>query len=211
VLVNNAGTSPVGSVEEFALDRWKALFETNVFGVVRCIQAVLPGFRRQGHGCIVNISSVAGRAVVPMFGPYGASKWAVEALSEALAMEVRPFGVRVVVIEPGAIRTPIQQKTTPPPRDSPYRAAAKNWGFAMGYDHARASAPEVVADAVAEAVADEAGPLRRPVGQGCEALVGLRDRLGEEAWVRLWSLPTDRFLEQYREVSGLDVAPPASG
>ena len=79
----------------------------------------------------------------------------------------------------------------------------------MGYDHARASEPEVVADAVAAAVAATDPPLRLPVGQGCDALIALRDRLGEKAWLELWSLPTAAFLERYRSLTGLDVGPGA--
>lgn len=211
-LVNNAGTSPVGSVEEFGIDRWKALFETNLFGAVRCMQAAMARFRTQGHGTIVNISSIAGRVVVPMFGPYSASKYALEAASEALAMEARPFGVRVVLIEPGAVRTPIQQKTTPPPRTSPYPESAKNWGFALGYDHARASDPSLIADEVAAAVREAVtggapGARQRPVGQGCRAMIELRERLGDDAWQELWSAPTAEFLERYRALTGIDLRP----
>jgi NAD(P)-dependent dehydrogenase (short-subunit alcohol dehydrogenase family) len=205
VLVNNAGTSPVGSIEELPVARWKSLFETNVFGVVRCVQAVLPSMRQRGSGCIVNISSVTGRTVLPMFGPYAASKFAVEALSEALAIEGRPFGIRVALIEPGAIATPIREKTTIPPRESPYREVAKNWGFAQNWAHDRASPPDVVADAVALAAATEEWPLRWPVGQGCLEEIEHRARHTDESWIDLWSSPTADFLERYRQLTGIDL------
>lgn len=105
VLVNNAGYGEYGMVEEVALDRVRAQFETNVFGLARMCQLVLPGMRRAGSGRIVNVSSMGGRLVFPGGGYYHATKYAVEALSDALRFEVAPFGVRVSLVEPGLIRT----------------------------------------------------------------------------------------------------------
>jgi NAD(P)-dependent dehydrogenase (short-subunit alcohol dehydrogenase family) len=104
-LVNNAGYGEYGPIEEVALDRVRRQFETNVFGLVRLCQLVLPGMRAAGGGRIVNVSSVAGRLTLPAAGYYHASKYAVEAISDALRFEVRPFGVHVILIEPGLIRT----------------------------------------------------------------------------------------------------------
>ncbi|MCP3782306.1 oxidoreductase [Micromonospora sp. A3M-1-15] len=105
VLVNNAGYGEYGPIEETPLDRVRAQFETNVFGLARLTQLVLPGMRRAGRGRIVNVSSMGGRLVFPGGGYYHASKYAVEAISDALRQEVRPFGVDVAVVEPGLIRT----------------------------------------------------------------------------------------------------------
>lgn len=105
VLVNNAGYSQGGPVEEVPLDEVRRQFETNVFGLVRMCQLVLPGMRRQRWGKIVNLSSMGGRLTFPGGGYYHATKYAVEALSDALRFEVRPFGVDVVLIEPGPIKT----------------------------------------------------------------------------------------------------------
>lgn len=105
VLVNNAGYCQSGAVEEVPLDRWRAQFETNVFGLVRTCQAVLPGMRAAGRGTIINVSSMGGKLTFPGGGPYHASKHAVEALSDALRFEVRGFGINVVVVQPGLIRT----------------------------------------------------------------------------------------------------------
>ncbi|WBC14815.1 oxidoreductase [Micromonospora sp. WMMA1998] len=105
VLINNAGYGEYGPVEETPMDRVRAQFETNVFGLARLTQLVLPGMRRAGRGRIVNVSSMGGRLVFPGGGYYHASKYAVEALSDALRQEVRPFGVDVAIIEPGLIRT----------------------------------------------------------------------------------------------------------
>jgi NAD(P)-dependent dehydrogenase (short-subunit alcohol dehydrogenase family) len=205
ILVNNAGLSPAAAVEDFPIDEWKSLFETNVFGVVRCIQAVLPAMRDQGSGHIINISSIAGRTSIPMFGPYAASKWAIEAMTEALAAEVAIFGVKARLIEPGAIVTPIREKTGVPDRNSPYRPVAKNWGFSVGYDHARARGPEEVAGAVSDAISDPASPLRTTVGVGIDELIDLRSRHNDEEWIDLWSCETSQFLQRFQALTGVDL------
>src|SRR5947208_782617 len=104
-LVNNAGYSQSGAIETVPLERIRAQFETNVFGLVRMCQLVLPGMRREGRGRIVNISSMGGRLVFPGGGAYHGTKYAVEALSDAMRFEVRGFGIDVVLIEPGLITT----------------------------------------------------------------------------------------------------------
>src|SRR4051812_20381784 len=111
-LVNNAGYSQSGAIETVPMEKVRAQFETNVFGLVRLCQLVLPGMRRQRWGRIVNLSSMGGKLVFPGGGYYHATKYAVEALSDALRFEVAGFGVRVVVVEPGAIRTQFAQAAT---------------------------------------------------------------------------------------------------
>jgi NAD(P)-dependent dehydrogenase (short-subunit alcohol dehydrogenase family) len=109
VLVNNAGFGQSGAIEAVPIERVRSQFETNVLGYTRMAQLVLPGMRRQGFGKIVNLSSVAGRVVMPGSGFYAATKHAIEALSDALRFEVKGFGVDVIVIEPGPIRTRFTQ------------------------------------------------------------------------------------------------------
>jgi NADP-dependent 3-hydroxy acid dehydrogenase YdfG len=104
-LVNNAGYAVSGVIETVSLKDVRREFETNVFGYVQMAQTVLPGMRRRGSGRIINVSSVAGRVTMPGAGVYAASKYAIEAISDALRFEVRGFGVKVVVIEPGPIKT----------------------------------------------------------------------------------------------------------
>src|SRR3989449_1363477 len=101
VLVNNAGVERSGSVEELPLAEFRAVMETNYFGAIRCIQAVTPQMRQRRSGCIINVSSVAGRITCSPLSSYTASKWALEALSEALAGELKTFNVRVAIVEPG--------------------------------------------------------------------------------------------------------------
>ena len=105
VLVNNAGYGSYGAIEDVPIDEARRQFEVNVFGLARLTQLVSPHMRAQGSGTIINISSIGGRLTTPLGGWYHATKYAVEALSDALRMELRPFGIDVVVVEPGAIRT----------------------------------------------------------------------------------------------------------
>ncbi len=107
VVVNSAGYSLVGAVEEMSLEEVKAQLETNLFGVWRVCRAVLPVMRRQGSGCIINLSSLAGRIGLPFQAPYCASKFALEGFTESLSTEIRPFGIHAVLIEPGNFRTPL--------------------------------------------------------------------------------------------------------
>lgn len=205
VLVNNAGLSPIGSVEEFPVDDWKELFETNVFGVVRCIQAALPAMRQQQSGHIINVSSMAGRTAIPMFGAYSSSKWAVEAFTESMASEVAVFGIRTTLIEPGAVVTPIREKTGAPDRSSPYRPVAKNWGFSVAYDHRNARGPEEVAAAISGAISDIDSPLRVTVGMGVDEIIELRAQHSDEEWIAFWSADTSDFLAQFKAKTGVDL------
>jgi short-subunit dehydrogenase len=111
VLINNAGYGLAGAMEEITDEDLRAQFETNVFGLMSVTRAFLPAMRRRGSGRILNVSSVGGRVTFPLFGPYHATKYAVEALSDALRMELRPFGIKVVLIEPGPIKTEFSQRS----------------------------------------------------------------------------------------------------
>jgi NAD(P)-dependent dehydrogenase (short-subunit alcohol dehydrogenase family) len=137
VLVNNAGYALVGPLEELSIQEFKEQFETNVFGVIRVIKEILPIMRNQRHGIIVNISSVAGRTGFPLTSAYVSSKFALEGLSESIAYEIEQFGIRVILIEPGVIKTNFDRNlrigtgvsTTPTSttngRDSPYTEITK--------------------------------------------------------------------------------------
>ncbi len=113
VLVNNAGIGSAGAVELMPMEEIRAIFETNVFGAVRMLQAVLPSMRQRRAGAIVNVTSMMGRITLPCHGFYAATKFALSAISETLAMEVKRLGVRVAIIEPGVILTPIWGKRAP--------------------------------------------------------------------------------------------------
>ncbi len=123
-LVNNAGYSQSGAVETLPMERLRRQFETNVFGLVRMCQLVLPKMRAAGRGHIVNVSSMGGKLVFPGGGAYHASKYAVEALSDAMRFELRGFGIRVVIIEPGLITT-ASARRPPAPWRTPGRRATR--------------------------------------------------------------------------------------
>ncbi|QLQ40074.1 oxidoreductase [Micromonospora robiginosa] len=165
VLVNNAGYGEYGPIEETPIERVRAQFETNVFGLARLTQLVLPGMRRAGRGRIVNVSSMGGRLVFPGGGYYHASKYAVEAVSDALRQETRPFGIDVAVIEPGLIRTgfgAVAASTLGATADptGPYHTmvAAVDASMAKSYRNPMLAAPP---DAVARVI-ERAVVARRP-------------------------------------------------
>jgi NAD(P)-dependent dehydrogenase (short-subunit alcohol dehydrogenase family) len=124
VLVNNAGYALRGAIEEVTDEQAQSLFDVNVIGVMRITRAVLPVMRRQMSGRIINISSIAGRLATPVNGVYSASKFALEALSDALRLELAPFGIQVVVIEPGSIKTNFAQ-TAEDQAEAPVQDRAK--------------------------------------------------------------------------------------
>lgn len=110
ILVNNAGFAVGGFVEDVSMEAWRSQMETNFFGLVAMTKAVIPAMRLQRSGLIINIGSISGRVAFPGYGPYAASKFAVEGFSESLRYELAPLGIRVVLVEPGAYRTPIWDK-----------------------------------------------------------------------------------------------------
>lgn len=124
VLVNNAALGYLAAIEEGEDDKIRTLFETNVFGLAHTIRATLPGMRRRGAGTIINVSSFNGVVAMPSLGYYSASKFAVEGLTEALAQEVAPLGIKVLAVEPGGIRTGIVERNLRSPPIEAYRASA---------------------------------------------------------------------------------------
>lgn len=184
VLVNNAGISSISSVEEIDMDEVKAVFETNVFGVLRVTQEVLPIMRGLKGGTLVNVSSVAGRLVTAGHGIYAASKHALEAISESLAIETSQFGVRVVLIEPGFISTTILNKADSIVIDDTVYGQHLERLVSM-YKEAKlkADSPEVVSDCILKAVNDPAGKFRYVVGSGAQQTLDERKLLTDEEWI----------------------------
>jgi NAD(P)-dependent dehydrogenase (short-subunit alcohol dehydrogenase family) len=165
VLINNAGINLVGAVEETSISQAQALFDTNVFGVLRMIQAVLPGMRRQGAGQIINVSSILGFLPAPFMGVYASTKHAVEGLSESLDHEVRAFGIRVVLIEPPYTRTNLDASAAQAEgRIDAYARQRRRTAEVITHNTNTAPEPKIVAEEVLRAIE---GPyrLRRPIGQ----------------------------------------------
>jgi NADP-dependent 3-hydroxy acid dehydrogenase YdfG len=189
VLVNNAGYSQSGAVESVSMDAVRRQFETNVFGLVRMCQLVLPAMRTQGWGRIINLSSMGGRLVFPGGGFYHGTKFAVEAISDALRFEVKGFGIDVVLIEPGLIKTEfgtaaVQTIET----DGPYAAfntavGATTAGAYEGGGMARLGAgPESVARAIDKAIRHPHS--RVPVTASARVMIGLRRLMPDSLWDR---------------------------
>ncbi len=180
-LVNNAGIGIGGPVERVPLAEVRRLFETNVFGPMRMMQAVLPQMRERGRGTIVNLSSVSGRVAAPLSGFYAASKFAVEAMSEALHFEAEHFGIRTVLIEPGYFRTNIavahvDHGVDTPPYDE-LQEMVDRMTAKLGRD--AAPGPEVVAGAIADAIEADAPPLRIPVGSDADMVLAARASMND--------------------------------
>lgn len=158
VLVNNAGYGQMGAVEEVSDEQMHKVFEVNVHGAMRMVRAVVPHMRRQGSGQIVNLSSVAGRIAMPTLGVYCATKYAVEALSDALRLELAPFGIRVVVVEPGFIRTEFEKTALKSSEqsfgkpDSVYAALSRGMQAAFAFSGKNAPGPDAVARVIRRAV-----------------------------------------------------------
>ncbi len=188
-LVNNAGYSQSGAVESVPLDSVRAQFETNVFGLVRMCQLALPGMRRAGRGRIVNVSSMGGKLVFPGGGIYHATKHAVEALSDAMRYEVKGFGIQVVVIEPGLIKTNFADTVAGamPEEEGPYadfnRSVTEATSGAYEGPLARLGAgPEAVAQAISKSLSAKRPRTRYPVTASARLLLTQRALLPDRAW-----------------------------
>jgi NAD(P)-dependent dehydrogenase (short-subunit alcohol dehydrogenase family) len=189
ILVNNAGYGLNGAFEDLAMDEIKAQYETNVFGLIRTTQAVLPIMRRQKSGTIVNISSGAGRFGFPTGSAYVSTKFAVEGLSESMSYELESFGIKVVIVEPGVIRTNfgdgliVAKKSQDP--NSPYSQMMQR--SAAGFEKMmnNASSPDVVAKVVLNAIKDENPSLRYLAGSDVETWLGGKRKVADEEFYKM--------------------------
>jgi NAD(P)-dependent dehydrogenase (short-subunit alcohol dehydrogenase family) len=196
-LVNNAGFSQSGAVETVPLDLARRQFDTNFFGPARLTQLALPGMRAQGWGKVVNISSMGGRLTFPGGGYYHATKYALEALSDALRFEVAGFGIDVVLVEPGFIRTGFSEAAASTidgagphddPAGDPYREftagvlASTRGVYDRGFMSRLAGTPDDVARVVLEAITSSRPRARYPVAASARLLRGLRVMLPDRAW-----------------------------
>lgn len=204
VLVNNAGVEAMGAVEELDLSAFRQVMETNYFGAIRCIKAVLPHMRRRKSGCIINVSSVAGRLANPPLTPYMASKWALEALSEALAGEMKTFNVRVAIVEPGIIDTAMPRRFTPPPASTPYPQTVR---IAAMFQAALQNQvpPSLVAEKIVAIAASDSWQLRHLVGPDAAPFLEWRKQFTDEQWVDLYA-SDDETWHRHLAAFGAQVA-----
>ena len=182
VLVNNAGIGSWGAVEEMELDLFRKDMETNYFGTVRCIKAVLPSMRERRSGTIINVTSVAGKLYSNFHATYCASKAATEAMSESLAQEMVPFNVRVALVEPGVIETPIFSKTNEIPEGTNYPNVKRFFSiFAASLENH--VPPSVVATVINDIVDGKRTDFRNPAGPDAEGLLGWRSSSPDADWI----------------------------
>ncbi len=187
ILVNNAGFAVEGPLEEMTVADLEDQFATNVSGPFRLITAVLPSMRQRGSGVIVNVSSLAGVVASPLGGLYSSSKWALEALSESLHFEVGHFGIRVHLIEPGSVETPMGDHSrsvgAAAGNESPYHDLITQWESAQEKlnPDGRTTQPEEVAAVIVDAI-ENGDKLRYPVGQDANMVITVRSNMDFEAF-----------------------------
>lgn len=205
VLVNNAGIERTGSIEETPLADFRTCMETNYFGTVRCIQAVVKPMRERGSGAIINVTSVAGKISLSPMAPYSASKFALEALSEALAQELQAFGVRVAIVEPGIIDTRMARNIEGMQRSKVYPQIRRCAAMFEATIAAGAGLPEVVGQKIREIVESGTRQLRHPVGPDAAPFLGWRGSMNDENWVT-WGAQSDaEWLKAVKADFGMDL------
>jgi NAD(P)-dependent dehydrogenase (short-subunit alcohol dehydrogenase family) len=209
VLVNNAGIGGATPLELTPEDEHRAMFEANYWGPIRMIRVVLPSMRERRTGCIVNVTSIAGRIATPNQIAYSASKFALGAASEALAHEMAAFGVRVAIIEPGVIQTAIFENSAGATRfdkTSPYRQIMRRNGklFAAGFRNPGRA--ETVAEVIFEAVTTERPRLRYLVGTDAEGMAAGRARISDEEWVAMGGALDDaEYNARFKRYFGIEL------
>jgi NAD(P)-dependent dehydrogenase (short-subunit alcohol dehydrogenase family) len=206
-LVNNAGVGGNAVAEECPPQLYLDVMNVDLCGAIRCLQAVLPQMRARRSGTIVNVTSIAGRLAAIAQSPYVASKWALEGVSEGLAQELAPFGIRVAVIEPGVTKSAIFAKNVDAPNstgayDAPYRRMFQFYAAGM----AQATDPFEVADVILHAIETDDPRLRYAVSWGARELIEGRRRLSDEAWVALGAIEDDAdYAVAFRDAFGVDI------
>ena len=209
VLVNNAGIGGASPLELTPEDEHRAIFDTNYFGAIKCIQAVVAEMRERRSGTIVNVTSTEGLVAIPDQIAYSASKFAMEAAGEALAHELYQFGVRVVNIEPGVIMTHIFNNSAPKTRfdkQSPYKQIMRRNGkmFAAGFRSN--TQPEVVAEKILESITTDEYKLRWPVGADAISMLEGRAKISDEEWVAMGAdLSDEEYNARYKAAFGIDL------
>ena len=205
VLVNNAGVGDLWAVEDTTETDLLQMFRTNVFGPIALIRAVLPGMRAAGSGTIVNVSSVSARIVSAFSGPYAATKCALEAITQAVAVEGAAHGIRCVAIEPGFTQTPMLEKalSSLPSAEGPYSTVA---GFirALYEDGTETGGnPIDVARTIEAAIESEETVIQHPVGAAAEWVINGRAAASDQDWVDLWTRTTEEeFGSRFQELFG---------
>jgi NAD(P)-dependent dehydrogenase (short-subunit alcohol dehydrogenase family) len=208
VLVNNAGVGGNAVAEECPPSTYLEVMNVNLCGAVRCLQQVLPGMRARRSGAIVNITSITGRVAAIAQSPYVTSKWAFEGLSEGLAQELAPFGIRVVIIEPGVTKSAIFAKNTDAPNQSgAYDAHYRRMFQFYATGHAHATDPFEVARLIEHAITTDTPQLRYAVSWAGPEIIAGRQAMTDEAWTALGAHSNDAdYYAAFKSAFNLDIA-----
>jgi len=204
VVLNNAGVVQFGPVEEVTVDELTRIYQVNLFGQLELVRALLPAMRERGSGTITNVTSLGGTMTFPFFAVYNSTKWALEAISEGLWHELKPFGIRVKAIEPGFVETAVWDKVLPEKTSSGARTSAASTTGAYGRyleamvafegSIANRTSPEAVALEIERAIGDNSDRLRYPVAAYARPIVTARRLLGAQTTMRFfhprWMGPT---------------------
>jgi len=204
VLVNNAGIECRSSVEELDLSHFRAVMETNYFGTLRCIKAVLPQMRARRSGCIINVTSVAGRISASPLAAYAASKFALEALSEALAQEAKMFNIRVAIVQPGIIDTDMARRISEQAAASPYPHARRFAGL-FSASLQNSTGPALVGQKILEIIESDTWQLRHPVGPDAEPFLQWRAAMNDEQWVDWGAADDETWYQSVERDFGLNA------
>ncbi|HVM94728.1 MAG TPA: SDR family oxidoreductase [Terriglobales bacterium] len=212
VLVNNAGIGYSGAIEHVPLEKGREMFETNFFGAIRMTQAVLPSMRARRGGTIVNVTSILGHVTLPCHGFYNATKYALAAMSETLAIEAKPLGIKVAIVEPGVILTPIWKKgEVLMPENHEYQQGMSRLMRFFGAQLDHGTLPDAVARAIYDAVEEGCVKLRYPVGADAEIIAKVHDRMSASEWVALLTEEDeDKFVIRAQATFGVDLLNPPS-
>jgi NAD(P)-dependent dehydrogenase (short-subunit alcohol dehydrogenase family) len=203
VLVNNAGISAWGPAEDLSIESFKADMETNYIGTVRCTKAVLPSMRKHKSGCIINMSSVAGQVFGNFHSTYCASKAAVEAFSECLAQELVPYNIRVAVVQPAFIETPIFSKVNEIPTNADYPNVKRYFSlFAAALENHESASK--VGDAINDIITGKLNTFRVPVGLYAEGFLNFRASMPDETWINSVGVSDDEWINGMEQM-GLQV------
>ena len=198
VLINNAGYSIRGALEDVSMEALRRIFEVNLFSLIRVTQACLPGMRRRRKGTVVNLSTIVGKFTFPNSGVYSATKHALEAITDSLRMEVRPFGIKVITIRPGVVATEFNDVAAQMTGDLMARTAddykpvyqAAGAGVGSMFAGLTIPGPELIADLIIEAVLSDAPKTVYAAGPFVKEILGKRFELDDEEFDRFWTEKT---------------------
>lgn len=206
VLVNNAGIFSINAVEDEGLEQYQRVMQTNYFGAVRCVKQVLPAMRKRGAGCIINVTSIAGRIAYFASSAYAASKFALEAFTECLAQEVKGCGIKVALVEPGIIDTPMATTSLPQyAENTVYPHGRRLQAFFTNPEKPEAS-PTLVGEMIRYIIESGDPRLRFPVGPDALPFLGWRGALSDEDWVAISGVRSDEgYFERVFMDTGVDL------